>query len=188
VRTDHRRPRAGQQSRPQPAWARGRMRAPGCRHRRMAARTRGATLTSTDHYLEVERLLEHAASMLNTDVHPQDRVDFVAREAVIVAMASAHAAVADAAVAGLSVHLDTADTQAWRGGSPRHRWAPSVRSTGRAGAHATAPNGSLGYGTRRRDAQVRDPAPSGQDHSRMASTTRSLGPGPHGCPCWHPSG
>jgi hypothetical protein len=37
-----------------------------------------------------------------------------ARQAVIVAMASAHAALADAAVAGLSAHMHTADTQAWR--------------------------------------------------------------------------
>jgi hypothetical protein len=32
----------------------------------------------------------------------------------MVAMASADAALADAAVAGLSAHLDTGDTQAWR--------------------------------------------------------------------------
>jgi hypothetical protein len=36
-------------------------------------------MTSTDHYLEAERLLEHAASMLNTDVHPGDRAEPVAR-------------------------------------------------------------------------------------------------------------
>jgi hypothetical protein len=71
-------------------------------------------MTSTDHYLEAERLLQHAASMLNTDVHPQDNAELVALQAVIVAMASAHAALADAAVAGLSAHLDTGDTQAWR--------------------------------------------------------------------------
>jgi hypothetical protein len=71
-------------------------------------------MTSTDHYLDAERLLEHAASMLNTDVHPGDRAELVARQAVIVAMAHAHAALADAAVAGLSAHLDAADTRAWR--------------------------------------------------------------------------
>jgi hypothetical protein len=71
-------------------------------------------MTSTDHYLEADRLLQRAASMLNTDVYPQDRAELVARQAVIVAMASAHAALADAAVAGLSAHLDTGDTQAWR--------------------------------------------------------------------------
>jgi hypothetical protein len=52
--------------------------------------------------------------MLKSDVHPQDSAELVARQAVIIAMASAHAALADAAVAGLSAHLDTLDTQAWR--------------------------------------------------------------------------
>ena len=36
-------------------------------------------MTSTDHYLEAERLLEHAASMLKSDVHPQDSAELVAR-------------------------------------------------------------------------------------------------------------
>jgi hypothetical protein len=71
-------------------------------------------MTSTDHYLEAERLLEHAASMPNTDVHPEDSAELFTRQGVIVAMASTHAALAGAAVAGLSAHLDTADTQAWR--------------------------------------------------------------------------
>jgi hypothetical protein len=51
-------------------------------------------MTSTDHYLEAERLLEHAASMLSNDLHPQDSAELVARQAVIVAVASAHAALA----------------------------------------------------------------------------------------------
>jgi len=71
-------------------------------------------MTSTDHYLEAERLLEHTALILNTDVHPGDRAELVARQAVIVAMAQVHAALADAAVAGLSAHLDATDTRAWR--------------------------------------------------------------------------
>jgi hypothetical protein len=71
-------------------------------------------MTSTEHYLEAERLLGHAAAMLNTDVHSEDRAELVARQAEIVAMATAHATLAGAAVAGLSAHLDTADTQAWR--------------------------------------------------------------------------
>jgi hypothetical protein len=71
-------------------------------------------MTSIDHYLEAERLLEHAASMLNAQIHPKDGVDLVARQAVIVAMAHAHAALADAAVAGLGAHLDAPDTRAWR--------------------------------------------------------------------------
>jgi hypothetical protein len=52
--------------------------------------------------------------MLNTDVHPEDGADLVARQAVIVAMAHAHAALADAAVAGLGARLDAADTRSWR--------------------------------------------------------------------------
>jgi hypothetical protein len=52
--------------------------------------------------------------MLNADVHPQDRAELVARQAVIVALASPHAALAGAAVAGLSAHLDTLDAQACR--------------------------------------------------------------------------
>jgi hypothetical protein len=71
-------------------------------------------MTSTDHYLEAERLLEHAASMLNTDAHQEDRAELVARQAVTVAMASAHAVLAGGAVTGLSAYMDTADTQAWR--------------------------------------------------------------------------
>jgi hypothetical protein len=71
-------------------------------------------MTGPEHYREAERLLEHASTMLDTDVHPGDRGELVGRQVVIVAMAQAHAALADAAVAGLSAHLDTADTQAWR--------------------------------------------------------------------------
>jgi hypothetical protein len=51
-------------------------------------------MTSTDHCLEAERLLEHAALMLNTDVHLEDRAELAARQAVTVALASAHAALA----------------------------------------------------------------------------------------------
>ena len=71
-------------------------------------------MTGPAHYLEAERLLEHAAGMLDTDVAPEDGSELVQRQAIIVAMATAHAALADAAVAGLSAHLDAADTQAWR--------------------------------------------------------------------------
>jgi hypothetical protein len=44
------------------------------------------------------------------------------------------------------------------GGPPEPRWTPSARSTGRAGAHTTAPTGSRG--TALDDAMA--PAPSGQ--------------------------
>lgn len=71
-------------------------------------------MTGPEHYLEAERLLEHAAGMLGADVAPEDRAELVARQAVIVAMAQAHAELADTTVAGLSAHLDTAETRAWR--------------------------------------------------------------------------
>jgi hypothetical protein len=71
-------------------------------------------MTGPEHYLEAERLLEHAAGMLRIDVAPEDQAELVARQAAIAAMATAHAALADAAVAGLSAHLDMVDTQAWR--------------------------------------------------------------------------
>lgn len=77
-------------------------------------------MTGPEHYLEAERLLDHAAGMLGTEVAPEDRAELVERQAVVVAMATAHAALAQAAVAGLSAHLDPIDTQAWRqaAGSP----------------------------------------------------------------------
>lgn len=71
-------------------------------------------MTGPEHYREAERLLEHASSMVDTDVHPADPGELVEPQAVIVAMAHTHAALADAAVAGLSAHLDPADTRAWR--------------------------------------------------------------------------
>jgi len=48
-------------------------------------------MTGPEHYAEAERLLEHAGSMLETDVHPADHAELVARQGVVVAMANAHA-------------------------------------------------------------------------------------------------
>ncbi len=48
-------------------------------------------MTGPEHYAEAERLLEHAARMIGTDVAPEERAELVARQAVVVAM-SAHAA------------------------------------------------------------------------------------------------
>ncbi len=59
-------------------------------------------MTGAEHYGEAERLLEHASTMLDTDVHPADRAELLVRQAVIVAMAHPHAALADAAVTGPS--------------------------------------------------------------------------------------
>jgi hypothetical protein len=76
--------------------------------------TGDAAMTGSEHYREAEQLLEHASAMLDTNVHSVDRAELLERQAVLVAMAHAHAALADAAVAGLSAHLDPADTRAWR--------------------------------------------------------------------------
>jgi len=46
------------------------------------------------HYAEAERLLEHAASMLATDVAPEDRAELVQRQAAVASMATAHAVLA----------------------------------------------------------------------------------------------
>ena len=71
-------------------------------------------MTSTDHYLEAERLLEHAAVMAAENVGPGDLPEFLERQRLAVGMANAHAALAAAAVAGLSAHMDPADTREWR--------------------------------------------------------------------------
>jgi hypothetical protein len=80
----------------------------------VAAEGRDAAVTGPAHYKLSEQLLEHAASMLSTDVAPEDRAELVQRQAAVASMATAHAVLAGTAVAGLSAHLDTIDTQAWR--------------------------------------------------------------------------
>jgi hypothetical protein len=52
------------------------------------------------------QLLEHAASMLDTNVAPEDRADLVQRQTAVASMATAHAVLAAAAVIDLSPHLD----------------------------------------------------------------------------------
>jgi hypothetical protein len=71
-------------------------------------------VTGPEHYLQAERLLEHAAGMLGTEVAPEDRIEFVQCQAAIAGMASAHAVLAVAAAIGLSAHLDRADELTWR--------------------------------------------------------------------------
>jgi hypothetical protein len=95
-----------------PAETRRRMRAPEGRRRRVG--TEAVPMTGPEHYQQAERLLEHAGRMLEEHVGDEGLAEFLQRQAVTVAMASAHAALADAAAAGLSAHLDTIDTQAWR--------------------------------------------------------------------------
>jgi hypothetical protein len=71
-------------------------------------------MTGPDHYQQAEHLLEHAGRMLAEHVGDEGLAELLRRQVVTVAMASAHAALAGVAVAGLSAHLDTVDTQAWR--------------------------------------------------------------------------
>jgi len=71
-------------------------------------------MTGPEHYRAAERLLEHAAGMLATNVAAEDRAELVQRQAAVASMASAHALLAAAATAGLSAHLDIGDTNAWR--------------------------------------------------------------------------
>jgi hypothetical protein len=71
-------------------------------------------VTSTDHYLEAERMLEHAATMAAQNVASADMAEILERQRLAVDMAAAHATLAAAAVAGLSAHMDPSDTREWR--------------------------------------------------------------------------
>ena len=127
-------------------------------------------MTGTDHYLEAERLIEHADAMLNADVHPQDRAELVARQSVIVAMASAHATLADAAVTGLSAHLDPPTHKP--GAAP-----PALESR----AQAAAVPGVVDLAFRARSRQLRAPAGSAQgDRRPLRGWTGIIGPWPAG--------
>ena len=68
-------------------------------------------MTGSEHYPETQRLLEHPAGILDTRRPP--RRSRRARRAPGCHRRHGHRA-RGAAVAGLSAHLDTADTQAWR--------------------------------------------------------------------------
>ena len=81
-------------------------------------------MTGPDHFRAAEQLLEHAASMLDTDVAAEDRTELVQRQAAIASMATGHALLAAAAAIGLSAHLDTADTRAWRKVAAAHFTGP----------------------------------------------------------------
>jgi hypothetical protein len=71
-------------------------------------------MTSTDHYLEAERLLEHAATVAAQNVAPGDMAELLEQQRLAVDMAAAHATLAAPAVAGLSAHMDPSDTREWR--------------------------------------------------------------------------
>jgi hypothetical protein len=71
-------------------------------------------MTGPDHLRAAEQLLEHDASVLDTDVAAEDRAELVQRQAAVATTATGHALLAAAAAIGLSAHLDRADTRAWR--------------------------------------------------------------------------
>ena len=73
----------------------------------------GAAVTGPEHYQLSEQMLEHAASMLSTDVAPEDRAELIERQAAVAAMATAHAVLAAAASLGLGLHLGRPDERAW---------------------------------------------------------------------------
>jgi DMSO reductase anchor subunit len=70
-------------------------------------------VTGPEHYQLSEQLLEHAASMLSTDVAPEHRDELIQRQAAVASMATAHAVLAAAATLGLSLHLGPPDERAW---------------------------------------------------------------------------
>jgi hypothetical protein len=70
-------------------------------------------MNGPSHYRRAEQLLEHTASLLDTDVAPELRGELIQRQAAIASMAHAHALLAAAAI-GLSAHLEVTDTNAWR--------------------------------------------------------------------------
>lgn len=71
-------------------------------------------MNGPQHFRQAEKLLEHAASTLDTDVAAADRAEPVQRQAAVASMAIAHTVLAAAAAIGLGAHLDTADSWAWR--------------------------------------------------------------------------
>lgn len=83
-------------------------------------------MTGPEHYALAENLLEHAASMLETNVAPEDRAELVARQAAVASMATAHALLAGAAATGLSAHLDIGDTNAWRDAAATRLGGPAA--------------------------------------------------------------
>lgn len=71
-------------------------------------------MTGPGHFRAAEQLGEHAASMLHTDVAPEDRVELIQHQAAIASMATGHALLAADAAIGLSAHLEPSDTRAWK--------------------------------------------------------------------------
>ena len=73
-------------------------------------------MTGPAHYAAAERLLEHAAAMLDAGHGPErDReAELVQCQLAVATAAAAHAFLAVAATMGLTADLGPADAQAWR--------------------------------------------------------------------------
>ena len=69
-------------------------------------------MNGPQHFRQAEKLLAHAASMLDTNVAPEALAELVQRQAAIASMATAHAVLA--AGRDLSAYLDRTDELAWR--------------------------------------------------------------------------
>jgi hypothetical protein len=71
-------------------------------------------MTGPEHYAAAERLLEHAATMLDADVGSERAAELVQRQIAVATVGQAHALLAAAAAIGLSARLGPLDEQEWR--------------------------------------------------------------------------
>ena len=71
-------------------------------------------MTGPEHYLAAERLLEHAAAMLDADVDPERAAELVRRQVAVAALGQAHALLAATATLGLSASMGPLDEQEWK--------------------------------------------------------------------------
>ena len=80
-----------------------------------------ASISATQHYLAAERLQEHARALAAVDESPDaaETAARVQRRMADLADAQAHAALALAAVLGLSAHLGAGDAPEWRDAAGR---------------------------------------------------------------------
>ncbi len=71
-------------------------------------------MTGPQHYATAERLLEHAATMLDADVDPEHAHELVQRQIAVATLSQAHALLAAAAAVGLSASMGPLDEREWR--------------------------------------------------------------------------
>jgi hypothetical protein len=71
-------------------------------------------MTGPQHYAAAERLLEHAATMLDADVDADHAHELIQRQIAVATVGQAHALLAAAAAVGLSASMGALDEQEWR--------------------------------------------------------------------------